>query len=548
MFSRPSIIKERYVMNTRYNQNKSIFLFVLFYLLITVIFIAIGPKLFSSDWVSSSDFHACIEISSSFIAIIAGVACMIYYFGMKSRYFLIVGLGFFISGSEDIIHGLFAFKRLFEGTDINFDTYIPGTYVTGRCLLAILITMGGIFDKQIDDSETVKREAVLFSLTACFFGGVLTGIAFKLPLPQFIYPDRLISRPVDFFSAILFIIAFFVISKRFHIHRDIFSGMLLSCILLNICGQIYMSFSKKLFDVFFDTAHWANILSYCMPVIGITIESLSKMKQSAKQIEILKKVIKSMNESANRVNAACEKITYAVNFMSKGISEQAANIEETSASLEEISSMTKNNLKNARQSDSAMKKAATLMSDLNNMMDEISESSEKTSKIIKTIDEIAFQTNLLALNAAVEAARAGDAGSGFAVVADEVRNLAMRAAGAAKETSVLIESVAAGIKNCSEIVTKTDDSFTTVAHLSGEISGYSKEQDEGIGQINRAINEVEKIVMESVSHSENAISASEELNVKSEQMREFARELIILVNTNHDKGIRPNDVKVRQVR
>ena len=522
-------------MSAKYNENKSIFHFVLFYILILLIFIAISPKLFSSGWVSSSDFHACIEISSSFIAIIAGLACIIYYFGMKSRYFLIVGLGFFISGSEDFIHGIFAFKRIFENTNINFSIYIPGTYVAGRCMLAALIIIGGIFDKQIDDSETVRREIVVFSMAALIFGGLLTGLAFKLPLPEFIYPDNLISRPVDFFSAILFTIAFFVISKKFYNHRDIFSGMLLACILLNICGQIYMSFSKKLFDIFFDIAHWANTLSYCMPVVGITIESLSRMKQSAMQIDILRKMIDSMNESADRVNAASEKITGAVNSMNEGISEQAVNIEETSASLEEISSMTENNSENARQSDLAMKKAASLMSDLNTMMNEISELGEKTSEIIKTIDEIAFQTNLLALNAAVEAARAGEAGSGFAVVADEVRNLAMRAAGAAKETSVLIESVVAGIRDCSEIVIKTDDGFTEVAHLSGEISGSSKEQSEGIRQINSAISKVEKMAQNNISHSEHALSASEELNLQSEQMKEQVRELISLASINHGR-------------
>ena len=103
------------------------------------------------------------------------------------------------------------------------------------------------------------------------------------------------------------------------------------------------------------------------------------------------------------------------------------------------------------------------MDKLTTSMGEISKASEETSKIIKTIDEIAFQTNLLALNAAVEAARAGEAGAGFAVVADEVRNLAMRAAEAAKNTANLIEGTVKKVKDGSELVGQTEKEFREVA-------------------------------------------------------------------------------------
>ena len=99
------------------------------------------------------------------------------------------------------------------------------------------------------------------------------------------------------------------------------------------------------------------------------------------------------------------------------------------------------------------------MRNLTTSMDEITKASEDTSKIIKTIDEIAFQTNLLALNAAVEAARAGEAGAGFAVVADEVRNLAMRAAEAAKNTSGLIEGTIKKIKAGFDLVDRNERGF-----------------------------------------------------------------------------------------
>ncbi len=506
--------------------------FVLFYTLIFIIFLAIGPFLFDSDWVSSSDFHACVEMSSSFIAMITGVSCMAYYFGLKNRYFLIIGLGFFLSGTEDFIHGLFAFKRLFEGIDVDFSRYIPGTYVAGRCMLAIFIIAAALSESRFKVAKNVKQEAAIFTTVAVVLGGGATVLAFSLPLPQFIYPGSLISRPVDFFSAILFIIAFILISRRYYTFRDVFSGMLLACILLNIGGQIYMSFSKQLFDVFFDTAHWANILSYCMPLIGMSIDSTGKIKSIQKAMEAIERVIKQSGDSVNALTSVSVQVSSASQSLANKVSDQAATTEEMSSTLEELSSMTKSNSDNAGQCDLLMKESATFISELTGMMKEISQSGKDTSKIVKTIDEIAFQTNLLALNAAVEAARAGEAGAGFAVVADEVRNLAMRAADAAKETAGMIESVVSGIGECSEIVLKTNDGFTKVAQLSSEIASSSKEQSVGIGQASESIAGFEKAVHQNMASAEEVAASSEELNVQGEQMLKLVRELTDILSRN----------------
>ncbi len=186
-------------------------------------------------------------------------------------------------------------------------------------------------------------------------------------------------------------------------------------------------------------------------------------------------------------------------------------------------------------------------------MDEISKSSEETSKIIKTIDEIAFQTNLLALNAAVVAARAGEAGAGFAVVADEVRNLAMRAAEAAKNTENLLAGTVKRIHDGSELVQKTNIDFSRItttagkmAELVDEMALAAKEQAQGIEQINRAVSEMDMVTQKNSSSAEESASASEEMSAQADQMQSLVQGCADLIG-GHRSG-EPNSKKkpVRQ--
>jgi methyl-accepting chemotaxis protein len=236
--------------------------------------------------------------------------------------------------------------------------------------------------------------------------------------------------------------------------------------------------------------------------------------------------------------------------LAQGASEQAARLEETSATMEQMSSMTSKNADHTNQADDLMNQAVKIVSTANSSMAKlkqamakINSASGETAKIIKTIDEIAFQTNLLALNAAVEAARAGEAGAGFAVVADEVRNLAMRAAEAAKNTSVLIEESIHDIKGGSELVGHTDDAFSQVqtsavkvAELLDQIAAASREQTHGVDQVNRATMEMDSVTQQVAANAQESAASSEQLAAQAAIMKGLVAELVSLVQGGNGHG------------
>jgi len=283
--------------------------------------------------------------------------------------------------------------------------------------------------------------------------------------------------------------------------------------------------------------HVTNVAGHLETIAGgdltVEVHKLSNADTMGKSLEQMVQNLNSMfgniQQSTSQVSTGSKQVADGAQSLAQGATEQAASIQELSSSIADIANKTKENAEIATKTsklsetikESALK-GSSQMDDMITAVKEINDASQSISKIIKTIDDIAFQTNILALNAAVEAARAGQHGKGFAVVAEEVRNLASKSAEAAKDTGDMIQNSMEKAEYGSNIAGETAESLKDIvtgisesSQLITEIATASEEQSLGISQINTGIDQVAQVVQQNSATAEQSAAASEEMSSQS---------------------------------
>ncbi len=275
-------------------------------------------------------------------------------------------------------------------------------------------------------------------------------------------------------------------------------------------------------------------------LLGALVMSISMARRLSQPLE---QAIESLEAGSTHVAEASQMVARVSESLAQDSQSSASALQQSTTAMEGVSSRTKRNASDAdevqrlmRSTTEQVEHATRQLAEVTQHMGRVTETGREVSKVVKTIDDIAFQTNLLALNAAIEAARAGAAGAGFAVVAEQVRALAMRCAEASKTSADLIDRTVSGISEGATLVTGSSAGFAALANdvrqvdtLLLGIAKASSEQATNIGEVGHGLHALDTTTQHTAANAQEIASAAQELNGQAATLQDIVHDLHQLI-------------------
>lgn len=261
------------------------------------------PAVDRSSWVSSSDVHALLEFASSLLAITAGIMVLLHFFTTGRSFFLIISIGFVLIGTEEFVHAIFSFNRIWFEIPPTFKLAISITWLTGQFILVTSFFIALIFGER--EIVPAKRElyAVICNIIGLIF---MTSVAFLIfnfsSLPDFVQLGSITKKLIELSFALLFFVAFLLYSRIYlkqQSHSPLFWSII-ACIIFRVLAHIFVFDSQTFYDSHWDTAHLIVLLSYFFPIFGVWGETIKLHRFS--QLRVIE-LAKEMTERKQVVEA-----------------------------------------------------------------------------------------------------------------------------------------------------------------------------------------------------------------------------------------------------
>ena len=295
------------------------------------------------------------------------------------------------------------------------------------------------------------------------------------------------------------------------------------------------------------------LVAVVVSVLGLLVSLAMSISMARRLSRPLEQAIASLEEGSTHVADASKMVARVSESLAQDSMSSATALQQSTTAMTGVSTRTRRNAEDTdevqrlmRSTTEQVERATRQLRDVTQHMGRVTETGREVSKVVKTIDDIAFQTNLLALNAAIEAARAGAAGAGFAVVAEQVRALAQRCAEASKTSADLIDRTVSGITEGTTLVTGSSAGFAELANdvrqvdtLLLGIAKASSEQATNIGEVDHGLHALDTTTQHTAANAQEIASAAQELNGQAASLHGIVHDLHALIEGGQDSERTP---------